>query len=215
MFVARLSDDVHLFSDGKLNTDNRPYVEFSAPKSTFHYTPDENQRTLLENYSPMPDFLLDGLSDEQKKIVRDSHEAMRLTLEANIFRAKDDYKNNIANRVNVVRDGVEAIDFLFCRGTYEGRDASEQPALVLMDLKLPKLDGLQVLQLMREDPRTEVIPVVVLTTSNEDEDIVNSYRLGANSYIRKPVDFTRFLEAVGQLGAYWLLLNEVPPSMSQ
>ncbi|MDZ8117922.1 fused MFS/spermidine synthase [Pontiella agarivorans] len=95
MYVARLSDDVHLFKEGKLNTDNHPYVEFSAPKSTFHYTPDENQQTLLENYSPMPDFLLKSLTDEQKKIVTDSHEAMRMTLEANLFRAKDDYKNNI------------------------------------------------------------------------------------------------------------------------
>lgn len=124
-------------------------------------------------------------------------------------------KNNIANGVNVVRDGVEAVDYLFCRGVYEGRDSAEQPALVLLDLKLPKLDGLQVLQLMREDPRTEIIPVVVLTTSNEDEDIVNSYRLGANSYIRKPVDSTRFLEAVGRLGVYWLFLNEVPPRISR
>lgn len=124
-------------------------------------------------------------------------------------------KNNIANGVNVVRDGVEAVDYLFCRGAYEGRDSAEQPALVLLDLKLPKLDGLQVLQLMREDPRTEIIPVVVLTTSNEDEDIVNSYRLGANSYIRKPIDSTRFLEAVGRLSVYWLFLNEVPPRISR
>ncbi len=123
-------------------------------------------------------------------------------------------KNNIANRVDVVRDGVETLDYLFCQGAHEGRDASEQPALVLLDLKLPKLDGLQVLRQMREDPRTQTIPVVVLTTSNEDEDIVSSYRLGANSYIRKPVDFTRFIDAVGQLGVYWLLLNEAPPSTS-
>ena len=120
-------------------------------------------------------------------------------------------KNNIVNEVKVVRDGVETLDYLFATGAYEGRDTREQPALILLDLKLPKLDGMEVLRRIREDPRTEMLPVVVLTTSNEEEDILSSYRLGANSYIRKPVDFNRFIESVGQLGIYWLLLNEPPP----
>lgn len=120
-------------------------------------------------------------------------------------------KNNILNEVVVVRDGVEALDYLFGAGSYEGRDTSRQPELILLDLKLPRLDGLGVLKRLRADERTRLQPVVVLTTSNEEQDIISSYELGANSYIRKPVDFNQFIEAVGQLGLYWLVINQPPP----
>lgn len=119
-------------------------------------------------------------------------------------------KNNILNMVVVARDGAEALDYLFCRGTYAQRDPLDQPELVLLDLKLPKVDGLEVLKQLRADPETHRLPVVILTSSNEQRDIVMGYDLGANSYIRKPVDFTQFTEAVRQLGVYWLVLN-VPP----
>jgi two-component system, response regulator len=117
-------------------------------------------------------------------------------------------KSNIANEVVVVRDGVEALDYLFGTGTHADRDTSVQPQVILLDLKLPKLDGLQVLQRLREDERTRRLPVVVFTSSNEEEDIIGSYNLGANSYVRKPVDFEHFVEATKQLGLYWLVLNE-------
>lgn len=120
-------------------------------------------------------------------------------------------KNNILNEVIVTRDGVEALDYLFGTGKYEGRDTSKQPELILLDLKLPKIDGLEVLRRLRADERTALQPVVVLTTSSEEQDIISSYKLGANSYIRKPVDFNQFLEAVGHLGLYWLVLNQRPP----
>ncbi|HUF51888.1 MAG TPA: response regulator [Longimicrobiales bacterium] len=120
-------------------------------------------------------------------------------------------KHNILNEVVVARDGVEALDFLFGTGAHAGRNTSALPQLILLDLKLPKLNGMEVLQRIREDERTRLVPVVVLTTSNEDRDLVDSYRLGANSYVRKPVDFGEFLEAVRQLGLYWLVLNEPPP----
>ncbi|HEB59147.1 MAG TPA: response regulator [Gammaproteobacteria bacterium] len=120
-------------------------------------------------------------------------------------------KNNILNEVVVTRDGVEALDYLFGTGTYEGRDTSRQPELILLDLKLPRLDGLEVLKRLRADDRTRLQPVVILTTSNEERDIISSYELGANSYIRKPVDFNQFIEAVGQLGLYWLVINQPPP----
>ena len=120
-------------------------------------------------------------------------------------------KNNILNEVTIVRDGAEALDYLFCQGTYAGRDASRQPAVTLLDLKLPKVEGLEVLKRLRADARTQLLPVVILTSSKEEQDLVNGYRLGANSYIRKPVDFTKFMEAVRQLGLYWLVLNESPP----
>jgi CheY-like chemotaxis protein len=119
-------------------------------------------------------------------------------------------KANLANRIHVARDGEEALDFLFGEGAFAGRDVSQAPRLVLLDLKLPKIDGLEVLQRMKSDPRTQSIPVVVLTSSKEQSDIVRSYNLGVNSYIVKPVDFESFAASVQQLGLYWLLLNEAP-----
>jgi two-component system response regulator len=120
-------------------------------------------------------------------------------------------KNNIRNEVVVAHDGVEALDYLFGRGVHCGRDLNNMPQVVLLDLKLPKLDGLDVLRELRADIRTRLLPVVILTSSNEEQDRVNSYSLGANSYIRKPVDFAQFMEAVRQLGLYWLILNVSPP----
>jgi two-component system response regulator len=120
-------------------------------------------------------------------------------------------KNNILNEVVVARDGVEAFDYLFGTGIYAGRDTRIQPQLVLLDLKLPKVDGLEVLRRARADARTRLLPIVILTTSNEDRDIISSYELGVNSYIRKPVDFEQFMEAVRTLGLYWLVLNVPPP----
>ena len=119
-------------------------------------------------------------------------------------------KNNILNELIVTRDGVEALDYLFGTGTYAGRDTSLLPTVVLLDLKLPKIDGLEVLRRIRADARTAYIPVVILTSSKEEQDIANGYKLGCNSYIRKPVDFVQFSEAVQNLGLYWLLLNEPP-----
>lgn len=114
----------------------------------------------------------------------------------------------------VARDGVEALDYLFARGDHSGRPADEQPSVVLLDLKLPRVDGFEVLARLRADERTRLLPVVVLTSSREEGDLDASYRLGANSYIRKPVDFGRFREAVGQISAYWLVLNEAPPAFA-
>jgi two-component system response regulator len=119
-------------------------------------------------------------------------------------------KANVLNEVVVAQDGAEALDYLFCTGKYAGRDVNQKPQVILLDLKMPKVDGLEVLQRIRADERTKLLPVVVLTTSSEDKDRVSSYKLGANSYVRKPVDFNQFTEAVRQLGLYWLLLNEVP-----
>ena len=118
-------------------------------------------------------------------------------------------KSNILNETVVVRDGAEALDYLFCRGAYSQREPI-MPAVILLDLKMPKLDGLEVLKHLRADQRTEMVPVVILTSSKEEHDLVSGYKLGANSYVRKPVDFEQFAEAVRELGLYWLVLNEIP-----
>lgn len=121
-------------------------------------------------------------------------------------------QNNIMNEVVVAHDGVEALDWLFCQGEHAGRDPSLMPAMVLLDLKMPRMGGLEVLERLRADPRTELLPIIILTSSKEEHDLVQGYELHANSYIRKPVDFAQFVEAVRQIGAYWLLLNEMPPN---
>ncbi len=138
-------------------------------------------------------------------LVEDDSRDEALTLR--VFR-----KSNIANEVVVARDGVEALDYLFGTGKYEGRDTSDAPQLILLDLKLPKMDGLQVLQRLRADNRTKRLPVVIFTSSSEPEDMIKSCDLGANSYVRKPVDFKQFSEAARQLGMYWLLLNRGAPA---
>ena len=121
-------------------------------------------------------------------------------------------KNNIKNEVVVARDGAEALEFLFGTGKYAGRNTDVIPQVVLLDLKLPKVEGLEVLRQVRADKRTKLLPVVILTSSNEEQDRIQGYGLGANSYVRKPVDFSQFLEAARQLGLYWLVLNETPPA---
>lgn len=120
-------------------------------------------------------------------------------------------KNNIRNEVVLARDGREALDYLFAEGAFAGRDTRLAPQLILLDLKLPKVDGLEVLKRLRDDERTRLLPVVILTSSKEHQDLVQGYGLGANSYVRKPVEFGEFMEAVKQLGLYWLILNEPPP----
>jgi len=137
-------------------------------------------------------------------LVEDNPDDVELTL-----RALKQY--NIRNEIAVVRDGAEALDYLFATGAYSDRDTTAMPAVVILDLKLPKVDGLEVLQRMRADERTKLVPVVILTSSKEERDMVNGYKLGANSYVRKPVDFTEFVEAARQLGLYWLVINEPPP----
>lgn len=138
-------------------------------------------------------------------LVEDNPDDAELTLRA--FK-----KSKILNEVVVVRDGIEALDFLFATGAHAGREPKLMPAVVLLDLNLPKLGGLEVLRRLRADERTRRIPVVVLTSSNEERDILSSYDLGANSFVRKPVDFAQFIEAARQLGLYWLVMNEAPPS---
>lgn len=137
-------------------------------------------------------------------LVEDNPDDVELTLRA--FE-----RSKVANRVVVVRDGQDALDYLFATGAHAGRGPDLTPEVVLLDLKLPKVDGLEVLQRMRADPRTRRLPVVVLTSSNEEQDKVRSYDFGANSFVRKPVDFAQFIEAARQLGLYWLILNEPPP----
>jgi len=138
-------------------------------------------------------------------LVEDNPDDVELTLRA--FK-----KNNLINEMVIATDGVEALDYLFGSGAYAGRDPSLLPQLILLDLKLPRIDGLEVLRRIRADERTRLLPVVVLTSSKEEQDLVQSYTLHANSYIRKPVNFDRFIEAVRQLGLYWLVLNECPPA---
>lgn len=121
-------------------------------------------------------------------------------------------KNNIRNEIIVAYDGAEALDYLFGTGKYSGRDLSSMPTIILLDLKLPKVDGLEVLRRLRANEHTKLLPVVILTSSKEEQDILKGYSLGVNSYVRKPVDFNQFAEAVSHLGLYWLLLNEVPPT---
>jgi two-component system, response regulator len=142
---------------------------------------------------------------KQKRIllVEDNPDDVKLTL-----RALE--KNRIANSVEIASDGVDALDYLFGSGRFAGRDTSVMPQVILLDLKMPRMDGLEVLRRIRADEKTKLLPVVVLTTSNEDKDRVESYKLGANSYVRKPVDFIQFAEAVKQLGLYWLVVNEAP-----
>jgi two-component system response regulator len=137
-------------------------------------------------------------------LVEDNPDDVALTLRAL-------KRNNIKNEVVVAHDGVEALDYVFGTGAHAGRDVQDSPAVVLLDLKLPKLDGLEVLRHLRADDRTRLLPVVILTSSKEEQDLVAGYREGANSYVRKPIDFDQFIEAVRHLGLYWLLLNEAPP----
>jgi two-component system response regulator len=138
-------------------------------------------------------------------LVEDNSDDEKLTVRA--FK-----KKNISNPVVVARDGLEALDYVFGTGAHAGRNANDVPAVILLDLKLPKVDGLEVLKRVRADSRTKHVPVVILTSSKEEQDLVSSYDLGANSYIRKPVDFEKFVEVAGTLGLYWLLFNEPPPT---
>lgn len=124
-------------------------------------------------------------------------------------------KNNITNDIVVARDGAEALDYLFGTGQYEGRNLNEKPQLVLLDLKLPKVDGLEVLREIRENVQTKHMPVVILTSSKEQQDLIEAYDLGTNAYVRKPVDFTEFANAVNQLGLFWLILNECPDTYAR
>ena len=144
------------------------------------------------------------MEDKMILLVEDNPDDEALTLRAL-------KKNNIGNRVVVVRDGAEALEFLFCTGAHADRDPREKPQVILLDLKLPKVDGMEVLRRIRADPSTRTLPVVILTSSKEEQDVINSYLIGVNSYIRKPVDFIQFVEAIRQLGLYWLVLNEAPP----
>jgi two-component system response regulator len=144
------------------------------------------------------------MEDKMILIVEDNPDDEALTIRAL-------KKNNIGNRLVVVHDGAEALDFLFCTGAYSNRDPNDLPQTILLDLKLPKVDGLEVLKRIRADERTSLLPVVILTSSNEEWDLLQSYRNGANSYVRKPVDFNEFLDAARQLGLYWLVINEAPP----
>jgi two-component system response regulator len=146
------------------------------------------------------------MSEANKDIllVEDNPDDAALTLRA--FK-----RSHLMNPITVARDGVEALDFLFARGAYADRAGLPQPTLVILDLKLPKLDGLGVLKTIRADARTQFLPVVILTSSKEEQDLISGYSLGANSYVRKPVDFAEFLEAVKVLGIYWMAINQLPP----
>ncbi|MFC1490458.1 response regulator [Candidatus Latescibacterota bacterium] len=137
-------------------------------------------------------------------LIEDNPDDERLILRALL-------KNRVANQINVVRDGAEALDYLFCSGEYADRDIYGLPKLILLDLKLPKVDGIEVLRQIRANDRTKLIPVLILTSSREEQDLIDCYSYGANSYIVKPIDFEQFNETMGQLGLYWLLINENPP----
>ena len=145
-----------------------------------------------------------GRDEPEILLVEDDPRDVELTL--HVLR-----QENLANHIQVVRDGEEALDFVFCRGDFTGRSFESPPRVVLLDLKLPKVDGMEVLREVKSDPRTKAIPVVILTASREEKDRVNGYRLGVNGYIQKPVDFDKFREMVKQLGLYWLVVNEPPP----
>jgi two-component system, response regulator len=147
------------------------------------------------------------MSDADKVVllVEDNPDDVKLTLRA--FK-----RSHVSNPIAVARDGIEALDFLFARGDYSERVGAPLPILIILDLKLPKLDGLAVLKAIRADERTRLLPVVILTSSKEEQDLFAGYSLGANSYVRKPVDFTEFLEAVKVLGMYWLMMNQGPPA---
>jgi CheY-like chemotaxis protein len=142
--------------------------------------------------------------DVEILLVEDSPDDIELTLHA--LR-----QERLANRIEVARDGEEALDFLFCRGPYAHRSFEQAPRVVLLDLKLPKVNGMEVLREIKKDPRTRAIPVVILTVSREESDVANGYHLGANGYVQKPVDFDNFRNLVKQLGLYWLVVNEPPP----
>lgn len=143
------------------------------------------------------------MDDKIILLVEDNPDDVALTLRA--FE-----KSNIKNKIIIANDGEEALDYLFCRGKFEGRNPLDFPSVTLLDLKLPKVDGFEVLKAIRENESTKLLPVVILTSSKEEQDVLNGYKLGVNSYIRKPVDFNKFFEAVQTLGLYWLLINEYP-----
>ena len=151
---------------------------------------------------------MEGADEKIILLVEDNPDDVDLTKRA-LSKAK------IMNRLVVAQDGVEALDYLFGTGQYAGRDMPVAPQVVLLDLKLPKIDGLEVLRRIRADERTRLLPVVILTSSKEEKDVLNGYSMGANSYVRKPVNFTRFADAVHQLGLYWLLINESPPPVAK
>jgi two-component system response regulator len=146
---------------------------------------------------------MDNLKEVEILLVEDNPNDVELALRAL-------KKHNLTNKVHVVKNGAEALEYIFGTGAYAGRDVNNRPKVILLDLKLPKVDGLEVLRRIKADERTKVIPVVVLTSSTEERDIVESYQLGVNSYIVKPIDFDKFIDAVSELGLYWLLLNQPP-----
>jgi CheY-like chemotaxis protein len=137
-------------------------------------------------------------------LVEDRQDDIDLTLRS----LKD---NKITNKIDVVRDGAEALDYIFVTGVYSDRNIEDLPSVILLDIKLPKVDGMEVLRRIREDKRTKMLPVVILTSSKEESDLINGYKLGCNSYVRKPIEFEEFSKAIRELGLYWLLLNEPPP----
>lgn len=145
-----------------------------------------------------------SVTDVEILLVEDNPNDIDLTLHAL-------HRDNLANRIHVARDGEEALDFLFCRNQYADRPRGVRPRLILLDLKLPKVDGIEVLRQIRSHPQTKALPVVILTASKEEKDVVNGYQLGVNSYIQKPIDFDKFRDTVKQLGLYWLVINQPPP----